>query len=127
MCDDAGIYVMAETNLESHGSFQKLGAIEPSCNVPGSIPQWRDAVLERAKNNFETFKNHTSILFWSLGNESYAGDDIEAMNVYFAEKKDGRLVHYLSLIHISEPTRQAEISYAVFCLKKKKKKKKKTE
>ena len=96
MCDDAGIYVMAETNLESHGSFQKLGAIEPSCNVPGSIPQWRDAVLERAKNNFETFKNHTSILFWSLGNESYAGDDIEAMNVYFAEKKDGRLVHYES-------------------------------
>ena len=96
MCDDAGIYVMAETNLESHGSFQKLGAIEPSCNVPGSIPQWRGAVLERAKNNFETFKNHTSILFWSLGNESYAGDDIEAMNVYFAEKKDGRLVHYES-------------------------------
>ena len=96
MCDDAGIYVMAETNLESHGSFQKLGAIEPSCNVPGSIPQWRDAVLERAKNNFETFKNHTSILFWSLGNESYAGDDIEAMNVYFAEKQDGRLVHYES-------------------------------
>lgn len=96
MCDDAGIYVMAETNLESHGSFQKLGAIEPSCNVPGSIPQWRDAVLERAKNNFEAFKNHTSILFWSLGNESYAGDDIEAMNVYFAEKKDGRLVHYES-------------------------------
>ena len=96
MCDDAGIYVMAETNLESHGSFQKLGAIEPSCNVPGSILQWRDAVLERAKNNFETFKNHTSILFWSLGNESYAGDDIEAMNVYFAEKQDGRLVHYES-------------------------------
>ena len=96
MCDDAGIYVMAETNLESHGSFQKLGAIEPSCNVPGSFPQWRDAVLDRAKNNFETFKNHTSILFWSLGNESYAGDDIEAMNVYFAEKQDGRLVHYES-------------------------------
>ena len=94
MCDNAGIYVMAETNLESHGSFQKLGAIEPSCNVPGSFPQWRDAVLDRAKNNFETFKNHTSILFWSLGNESYAGDDIEAMNVYFAEKQDGRLVHY---------------------------------
>ncbi len=53
-------------------------------------------MLDRAKNNFETFKNHTSILFWSLGNESYAGDDIEAMNVYFAEKQDGRLVHYES-------------------------------
>lgn len=96
MCDEAGIYVMAETNLESHGTFQKLGAIEPSCNVPGSIPQWREAVVDRARSNFETFKNHTSILFWSLGNESYAGDDIEAMNTYFKEKQDGRLVHYES-------------------------------
>lgn len=96
MCDNAGIYVMAETNLESHGSFQKLEAIEPSCNVPGSLPQWKEAVLDRARNNFETFKNHTSVLFWSLGNESYVGDDIEAMNVYFAEKEDGRLVHYES-------------------------------
>ena len=99
MCDNAGIYVMAETNLESHGSFQKLGAIEPSCNVPGSLPQWKEAVLDRARNNFETFKNHTSILFWSLGNESYAGDDIEAMNIYYAEKKDGRLVHYESVYY----------------------------
>ena len=96
LCDEAGIYVMAECNLESHGSFQKLGAIEPSCNVPGSIPQWKEAVLDRARTSFETFKNHTSILFWSLGNESYAGDDIEAMNAYFKDKKDGRLVHYES-------------------------------
>jgi len=94
MCDKNGIYMMAETNLESHGSFQKLGAIEPSWNVPGSVPQWKEAVVDRARTNFETFKNHTSILFWSLGNESYAGDDIEAMNVYFKEKNDGRLVHY---------------------------------
>ncbi len=96
MCDEEGIYLMSETNLESHGSFQKLGAIEPSCNVPGSIPQWREAVIDRARNNFETFKNHTSLLFWSLGNESYAGDDIEAMNKYFKDKNDGRLVHYES-------------------------------
>ena len=96
MCDEEGIYLMSETNLESHGSFQKLGAIEPSCNIPGSIPQWRAAVIDRARNNFETFKNHTSVLFWSLGNESYAGDDIEAMNKYFKDKNDGRLVHYES-------------------------------
>ena len=96
LCDEAGIYVMAECNLESHGTFQKLGAVEPSCNVPGSIPQWKEAVMDRARTNFETFKNHTSILFWSLGNESYAGDNIEAMNVYFKNKKDGRLVHYES-------------------------------
>ena len=96
MCDEEGIYLMSETNLESHGSFQKLGDIEPSCNVPGSIPQWKEAVIDRARNNFETFKNHTSVLFWSLGNESYAGDNIEAMNQYFKDKKDGRLVHYES-------------------------------
>ena len=99
MCDDAGIYVMAETNLESHGSWQKLGAVEPSCNVPGSVPQWREVVVDRARSNYETFKNHTSILFWSLGNESYAGDDIEAMNKFFKDKNDGRLVHYEGSFH----------------------------
>ncbi len=99
MCDEAGIYVMAETNLESHGSWQKLGAVEPSCNVPGSVPQWREVVVDRARSNYETFKNHTSILFWSLGNESYAGDDIEAMNKFFKDKNDGRLVHYEGSFH----------------------------
>jgi beta-galactosidase len=94
MCDEHGIYLMAETNLESHGSWQKMGAVEPSWNVPGSIVQWKEAVLDRARTNFETFKNHTSILFWSLGNESYAGDNIEAMNTYFKERDPGRLVHY---------------------------------
>ena len=99
MCDKNGIYVMAETNLESHGSFQKLGAIEPSWNVPGSVPEWKENVVDRARTNFETFKNHTSILFWSLGNESYAGDDIEAMNVFFKEKDSSRLVHYEGSFH----------------------------
>ena len=94
MCDEAGIYVMAENNLESHGSFQKLGAIEPSWNVPGSVSQWREVVIDRARSNYETFKNHTAVLFWSLGNESYAGDDIEAMNRFYKDKNDGRLVHY---------------------------------
>lgn len=51
-------------------------------------------MLDRAESNFEYFKNHTSVLFWSLGNESFVGDDIEAMNQYFKDKKDGRLVHY---------------------------------
>lgn len=94
LCDEKGIYMMAETNLESHGSWQKMGQIEPSWNVPGSFPKWREAVLDRARNNFETFKNHVSVLFWSLGNESYAGENLKAMNDYFKGKKDGRLVHY---------------------------------
>ena len=90
---------MAETNLESHGSWQKMGAVEPSWNVPGSIPQWREAVADRAKTNFETFKNHPSILFWSLGNESYVGDNIAAMNRYFKKKDESRLVHYEGVIY----------------------------
>ncbi len=94
MCDVNGIYMMAETNLESHGSWMKMGKVEPSWNVPGSLPEWREVVIDRARSNFEYFKNHVSVLFWSLGNESYAGDNIEAMNRFFKEKEDGRLVHY---------------------------------
>ena len=45
LCDEKGIYMMAETNLETHGSWQKLGAVEPSWNVPGSFPQWRGRYL----------------------------------------------------------------------------------
>lgn len=99
LCDNNGIYVMSETNLESHGSWQKMGAIEPSWNIPGSLPEWKEAVLDRARTNFETFKNHTSILFWSLGNESYAGDNIERMNYFFKEKDNSRLVHYEGVVN----------------------------
>ena len=98
LCDRNGIYVMSETNLESHGSWQKVFT-EPSWNVPGSLPQWKEAVVDRARSNFETFKNHPSILFWSLGNESYVGDDIEAMQSFFKEKDDSRLVHYEGVIY----------------------------
>ena len=93
-CDEAGIYMMAETNLETHGSWQKAGIIEPSWNVPGSLPEWEGATLDRAYSNFETFKNHVSILFWSLGNESFAGEVLVKMNRFFKEKDPSRLVHY---------------------------------
>ena len=99
MCDSCGIYLMAETNLESHGSWQKMGAVEPSWNVPGSLPQWREAVMDRARSNFEVFKNHTSVLFWSLGNESYAGDNLLAMQRFFKEADPGRPVHYEGVFH----------------------------
>lgn len=99
LCDEYGTYLMAETNLESHGSWQKMGKVEPSYNVPGSLPQWREAVLDRARTNFETFKNHVSILFWSLGNESYAGDNLERMNRYYKERDPSRLVHYEGVFH----------------------------
>lgn len=98
-CDQAGIYLMAETNLETHGSWQKMGATEPSWNVPGNIECWRACTLDRDVSNFETFKNHTSVLFWSLGNESYAGNVLREMNQYYKEKDPDRLVHYEGVCH----------------------------
>jgi len=92
MCDRSGIYMVDEANLESHGSWQRSGG--PEWNVPGSLPQWMDCVLDRAKSMFERDKNHVSILFWSCGNESYAGEDILAMANYFRAQDPSRLVHY---------------------------------
>lgn len=99
LCDQQGIYVMAETNLETHGTWQKMGVDEPSYNVPGSIAEWLPAIMDRAKNNYELLKNHTSILFWSLGNESFAGDDLVQMNQYYKTMDPSRLTHYEGVFH----------------------------
>lgn len=101
LCDEAGIYLMSETNLETHGSWQKMGVVEPSWNVPGSNPEWMENVLDRACSNFEYFKNHVSVIFWSLGNESYAGECIRAMHDYFKQEDPSRLVHYEGVFHNS--------------------------
>ncbi len=99
LCDEYGIYVIDETNLESHGSWQKMGVVEPSWNVPGNKPEWKEAVLDRAKSIYERDKNHACILIWSCGNEAYAGEDILAMAEYFREKDPDRLVHYENCVH----------------------------
>ena len=99
LCDEAGIYVMAETNMESHGSWQKWASMDSAWNIPGDFPEWREIVIDRATTNFMTFKNHPSVLFWSLGNESFAGENIAAMNRYFKEVDPYRLVHYEGVIH----------------------------
>ena len=99
LCDQNGIYMIDEANLESHGSWQKMGAVEPSWNVPGSLPEWRDCVVDRARSMFERDKNHTAILIWSCGNESYAGEDILAMSEFFRQNDPGRLVHYEGVFH----------------------------
>ena len=99
LCDCNGIYMIDEANLESHGSWQKMGAVEPSWNVPGSRPEWRDCVVDRARSMFERDKNHTAILIWSCGNESYAGEDILAMSEFFRQNDPGRLVHYEGVFH----------------------------
>ncbi len=94
LCDKYGIYLIDETNLESHGSWQKMGACEPSWNVPGSLKEWKEAVIDRANSMFMRDKNHPSVLIWSCGNESYAGDDIQAMTDFFHSVDNTRLVHY---------------------------------
>lgn len=102
LCDEAGLYVMAENNLESHGSWQKMGAVEPSYNVPGDNLHWLAAVVDRARSNYEWFKNHPSIIFWSLGNESFAGEDIAAMQAFYKEHDSSRLVHYEGVVRAPE-------------------------
>lgn len=99
LCDQNGIYMIDEANLESHGSWQKMGAVEPSWNVPGSLPEWKDCVVDRARSMFERDKNHTAVLIWSCGNESYAGEDILAMSDFFHANDPGRLVHYEGVFH----------------------------
>lgn len=94
LCDKFGLYMIDETNLESHGSWQKLGQPEPSWNVPGNLEEWRDNVLDRANSMYQRDKNHTSILIWSCGNESYAGTNICDMADFFREVDSSRLVHY---------------------------------
>lgn len=94
LCDEYGIYIIDETNLESHGSWMKMGLCEPSWNIPGNIPEWKDAVLDRAESMFERDKNHPSILMWSCGNESYAGENILNITKFFHTKDKTRIVHY---------------------------------
>jgi beta-galactosidase len=102
LCDEFGVYVIDEMNLESHGSWQKMGIVEPSWNIPGSKPEWQDIVMDRAISMVERDKNHPSILIWSCGNESFAGEVIRNVANYFREKDSTRLVHYEGVFHNRE-------------------------
>ena len=94
LCDEYGVYVIDEMNLETHGSWQKMGQVEPSWNIPGNKPEWEDIVMDRAISMYERDKNHPSILIWSCGNESYGGEVILNVSRYFKSVDPGRLVHY---------------------------------
>ncbi|WP_407271332.1 glycoside hydrolase family 2 TIM barrel-domain containing protein [Radiobacillus sp. PE A8.2] len=94
LCDEYGLYVIDEMNLESHGSWQKMGAVEPSWNVPGNKKEWENIVMDRAISMYERDKNHPSIIIWSCGNESYAGEVILNVSKYFKSVDSSRMVHY---------------------------------
>ena len=114
LCDRHGVYVMDEANLESHGSWQKPGRIDPSWNVPGSLPEWRECAVDRARSMFERDKNHVSILLWSCGNESYAGTNILAMADFFRAADPSRLVHYEGVFHCREFDRISDVESRMY-------------
>jgi len=96
LCDEYGIYLIDETNLESHGSWDDRGRIAPKLEeiVPGDRPEWGEMMLDRVESVYQRDKNHPSILIWSCGNESFGGSNILAMSNKFREMDSTRLVHY---------------------------------
>ncbi len=99
LCDIFGLYMIDETNLETHGTWGHYGYGKKRAEIiekiiPGSNPKWLGAVLDRASSMYERDKNHPSILMWSCGNESSEGEVIYKMSQFFREKDDSRLVHY---------------------------------
>ena len=95
LCDEYGLYVIGETNLETHGTWQKLGADgSDEWTLPGARPEWRENVLARAEAMLERDKNHPAILIWSCGNESHGGKTLWEMSEYFRNTDPSRLVHY---------------------------------
>ncbi len=85
LCDEYGIYLVDETNLESHGVRD---------NLPASDPNWTDNCVDRAKSMVERDKNHPSVLFWSLGNEAGSGSNFQVMYNWIHANDPSRLVHY---------------------------------
>ena len=95
LCDIYGLYMIDETNLETHGSWMKNGGCYRDENtIPDDNPKWLAAVVDRAKSMLERDKNHPSILIWSCGNESCGGKNIFEMHEFFKRRDPSRLVHY---------------------------------
>ena len=84
LCDSIGIYVMDEADCETHGLRGTLT----------STSDWNDAFMDRCIRMAERDKNHPSIIFWSLGNESGYGPNHAAMAGWLHEFDPTRFVHY---------------------------------
>lgn len=95
LCDEYGLYVIDETNLESHGTWDTAEATgDYDYIVPNDRPEWLEMLLDRANSMYQRDKNHPCILIWSCGNESYGGKDIYEMSQFFRKVDPTRLVHY---------------------------------
>lgn len=94
LCDEYGIYLIDETNLETHGSWNSPGDIPVGTSVPGDDEAWLGACIDRLDSMIMRDRNHPSVLIWSLGNESYAGEVLKAMSAHAHRLDPGRPVHY---------------------------------
>ena len=100
LCDEYGIYMIDETNLESHGSWDIAEFTKDyTYVVPHDKPEWLDMLLDRANSMYQRDKNHAAILIWSCGNESFGGKDIFEMSQFFHKADPTRLVHYEGVCH----------------------------
>jgi len=89
LADELGLWVMLENDLETHGI--RCYGYEGD---PTDDPAWRDALLDRMQRTVERDKNHPSIFCWSLGNESFTGENLVAMAEWTKQRDPDRLVHY---------------------------------
>jgi len=90
LCDRYGLYVIDETNMETHGSW----AYHQKYVLPCDVPEWQEAVLDRGRSMQERDKNHACVLMWSCGNESWGGKNIYELSQLFRQRDPSRLVHY---------------------------------
>ncbi len=95
LCDEYGLYVIDETNIESHGAWAPMH----DWVVPGDRPEWREAVIDRGRSMLERDKNHACVLMWSCGNESWGGCNLFELSQFFRQSDPTRLVHYESCVH----------------------------
>ncbi|HYH32950.1 MAG TPA: glycoside hydrolase family 2 TIM barrel-domain containing protein [Pseudonocardia sp.] len=89
LCDEYGLYVVDECDLETHG-FERIGWR----GNPPDDPAWADAHVDRMRRTVERDKNHASVIMWSLGNESGTGRNLALMYDYSHDRDPDRPVHY---------------------------------
>ncbi len=98
MCDEIGLYVVCETDIETHGFARRLANVPCGYDVesgawPCTKKEWRHEFVERMQRMVENFKNHPSILMWSTGNESGHGCNHVAMTDWTKKRDASRLIH----------------------------------
>ena len=100
LCDIYGLYMIAENNMETHGSWSMYGneAAIPYA-IPGSRENCMEMMLDRVNSTYQLDKNHTSVLIWSIGNESHGGKVPYEMSNLFRKLDPDRLVHYEGICH----------------------------